>query len=42
MQPQTVSHIIEADGVGELGVEQTDHMAPGVNERDYLFLPMAR
>ncbi len=28
MQPQGVANIVEADGVGQLGIEQTHHMTP--------------
>src|SRR5438445_3496951 len=29
VQPQGIAHVVETQGVGELGVEQTHHMTPG-------------
>jgi hypothetical protein len=29
MQPQGITHIIESDGMGQLGIEQTHDMTPG-------------
>ena len=28
VQPQRIAHVVESQGVGQLGVEQADHMAP--------------
>lgn len=42
VETQSVTDIIEAQGMGEVGVEQAHDMTPGVKLRDFSATPMSR